>query len=217
MSAQETVLTQVEMRFRGKTVMENGKPKLDEKTGEKIVVKERENFSLQLPLLTMQGLMGIAQEGSEKAKDALLLAINSVIIAQAKKQVDEGVNAQSELDLTKLSWEVIAELSASDLSDSSAAPSKEVLEKLAADYIAIMPTVLGVSTEVAKAAAKEFQNKFRTVKLRPDLLERLHGRLVSWFSSTEKTEEFAEAFEWLSNKATSYIEEGRKASMADLF
>ena len=214
---QATVLTTVEMRFRGKTKIDpaTNKPAVDEK-GEKIVVKDRENFSLQLPLLTLAGVGEIISNGSDKAKDAILNAVNLVIQAQAKKQVDEGVSDQASLDMSVLDWEKISELSASEMSE-SAAPTKEVLDALATDYVAIMPTAIGVSTEQAKAAAKEFAAKFRNVKLRPDMVEKLLGRLATWFEATSKQEQFAEAYDWLATRATSYIEEAKKKSESEMF
>ena len=215
--AQATVLTSVEFRFRGKPVIdpETKKPKVDEK-GAKIMVKDRENFELQVPYLTIDGIQLLLQEGNDKEKDAVLSAVNQIIFNQAKRQVDEGVAVQTDLDLSKLDWKYIAELSASDLTESTA-PTKEMLEAMVADYVAVMPAAVGISTESAKTAGKEFQAKFRNVKLRTDLVEKLLSRLTQWYQATEKQEEFADTFEWLANKATSYIEEAKKAGANDIY
>ena len=215
--AQATVLTSVEFRFRGKPVIdpETKKPKLDEK-GNKVTVKERENFSLQVPFLTLDGVSNVISSGNDKEKDAILSAVNQIIFNQAKRQVDEGVTNQSDLDQGKLDWKYIAELSASDLTESSA-PSKEMLEAMAADYIAVMPAAIGISTESAKTAAKEFQAKFRNVKLRSEFITKLLGRLTQWYEVTEKQEEFEAVFEWLANKGAAYIEEADKANANDIY
>lgn len=206
---QATVLATYEMQFRGKSV-------IDPVTKEKTIVKTRENFKVQLPYLTLAGVSAIVETGNDKAKAALLNAANAIIIAQAKKQVDEGANSQAELDLSKLDWTYISELSASDMTESTS-PTKEMLDALAADYINIMPALIGISTDSAKNAAGAFANKFRNVKLRSDMLGKLIERLSQWFEATQKQEEFADAYEWLVNKANTYIQESEKAEAADLY
>lgn len=215
--AQNIVTTVAEFFFRGKSITDTstGKPKVDAK-GEKVIVKDRENFKLQLPFLSLDGILEITTIGTDQAKTALLGAVNRVIYAQAKKQVDEGVSDQVGLDAAKLSWDYIAQLSASELTESTS-PSKEVLAAIEADYVAIMPTAQGISLEAAKAAGKEIARKFSTYRNSTEILPKLQARLAQWFEATERQQEFAEAFDWLNNKASAYLEESTKAASGELF
>lgn len=213
---QPIVMATVEMNFRGKAQVDaNGKKVLDA-AGKTVIVKDRANFSVQLPLLTRDGAVEILSTGSDKAVDCALKALNTVIFSQAKRQIDETetINSQEGLDLAKLDWNYIATLSASELSE-SAAPTKEILEALATDYILVMPTLTGISIELAKGGAAYFAGKFRTIKLRKDMLVKLSARLATWYEATSRGEEFAEAFDWLQTKASNYIEECDKSETAE--
>lgn len=214
--SQPIVMAAVEMMFRGKAQLDDKGNKVLGEDKKPVIVKDRANFKVQLPLLTKDGALEILTTGNDKAVDAALKALNSVIYAQAKRQVDENetISGQEGLDLSKLTWDHIATLSASELSE-SAAPSKEVLEALAADYILVMPTLLGISIELAKGGAAHFTSKFRNIKLRADMLGKLSSRLTTWFEATDKAQEFAEAYDWLQTKAANYIEEAQKSESAD--
>lgn len=214
--SQHIVMSQVEMAFRGKAQLDAAGKKVLGEDKKPVIVKDRSNFKVQLPLLTREGAMDILVNGNDKAVDAALKAFNSVIYVQAKRQVDENetINSQEGIDLSKLTWEHIATLSASELSE-SAAPTKEVLEALVADYVLVMPTLAGISIELAKGGAAHFANKFRTAKMREDMLAKLSERLTMWFEATSKAEEFAEAYDWLTTKAANYIEELQKSATAD--
>jgi hypothetical protein len=214
--SQPIVMALVEMMFRGKAKLDAAGNKVLGEDKKPVIIKERQNFKVQLPLLTRDGAVEILTTGNDKSVDAALKAMNSLIYAQAKRQVDENetIDSQEGIDLSKLSWDYIASLSASELSE-SAAPSKEVLEALAADYVSVMPTLVGISVELAKAGAAHFTSKFRNIKLRDDMLGKLSTRLTTWFEATDKAEEFAEAYDWLQTKAANYIEEAQKSATAE--
>ncbi len=209
--AQDVVLANYLMTFRGKaqTTMVDGKPV-------KTIVKERENFSVQLPFLTDEGLAAILAGDDVKQRDAIRNACNNLIAQVARKQVAEGAKSQADLDMAGLSWAAVANMSASDLNETSA-PTKEELEALAADYEAIMPAAVGISQDAAKQAAVHFRNKYRTVKLRDDMLAKLVSRLGEWYDKTANAEQHAETFEWLVTKAQNYIEEAQKANSNEMF
>lgn len=210
--AQDVVLAKYLMTFRGKAVTvagDDGKPV-------KKIVKERDNFEVQLPFLTDEGLAAILMGDDVKQKDAIRNAANSLIAQVARKQVAEGAKNQADLDMAALSWASIANMSASDLNETSA-PTKEELDALADDYTAIMPAAVGISVEAAKLASSHFRNKFRTVKLRDDLITKLLARLGEWFEKTADQDKYAETFDWLVAKGASYVEETKKATAEDMF
>jgi hypothetical protein len=211
---QAIVMAPVEMQFRGKAQVDAAGKKVLDAEGKSIIVKDRANFTLQLPYLTKDGVADILASANDKAVDAVLKAVNGVIYQQAKAQVDENseLKDNTSLDLTKLSWDFISTLSTSELSGSTS-PSKEVLEAMAADYVAIMPALTGCSMEAAKHVSAIIVQKVGKHKHNEKLLPQLLKRLGQWFEATEKQEEFAEATEWFTTRIESHIKD--LAALAD--
>lgn len=172
---------------------------------------KRPSVTLQLPYLTLQGLIAIINHGDEKQVALVLETLRTPIVDQAKAQVDENETiTQDTLDLSKLSWEAISALEPA--ARKGGGIPKEVWEAFTADYIAVMPTVVNRTVEQVTRAATLLANKLSACKGNKPVLTFLRSHLDLYFAATAKAEEFVGCYEFLINKADSLL----KADDAEL-
>lgn len=185
---------------------------------------KRPSVTLQLPFLTLAGVAAIINmkmiqvaddankedpaviaaikhnKSVENQQELLLSELESTVYVQARSQVNDNVDINQEtLDLSKLSWEFIANIPKAERK--GAGISKEVWEAFVADYIAIMPALIGRDVEKVTNAATLLSKRFQPVKTVKKVISQLKEYLDIWFSNTASAEDLAEVYEFLSKKA----------------
>ncbi len=166
---------------------------------------KRAAVTVQLPFLTLQGLIDIINAGDEKQVALVLETLRQPVIDQAKAQVDDNeAITQDTLDLSKLSWAAISALEPA--ARRGGGIPKEVWEAFVVDYIAVMPTVVNRTVEQVTRAATLLANKLSACKGNKPVLSFLRSQLDLYFAATSKAEEFVSCYEFLINKADSLLQ-----------
>ena len=175
---------------------------------------KRPSVELAIPVPTIDGILAILSAGG-KALDLLQEAMYNVIYDQARAQVDvdESID-QSKLDLTKLSWEAIANLPKAERTATGI--PKEVWEEFGKDYIEVMPAVSGKSAEAIGNASKLLVGKLQGCKTNKKILSFLKEQIAVWFAHTANAENFADVYEFLDKKAETLLKADDSALLANL-
>lgn len=164
----------------------------------------RDTVILQVPALTPAGLVNALHD--TKQMEYILDIINGEISQAAREQVNDTakpVNKQEELDMSKLSIEFLANEPAGDRRGRGI--PKEVWEDFAADYMAIMPELIGKSKESVANAVKLFAGRLQGCKNSKPVLGVLEKYLQVWFSNTENAEAFGEVYAFLNSKIETFL------------
>ena len=161
---------------------------------------KRPSVTIALPFLTLAGVAGIINSGDEKQHELLLSALEDVIYVQAREQVNADVNVSSEsLDYSKLTWDFISKIPKAERR--GAGIPKEIWEAFAADYISIMPGLIGRDVEKVTNAATILTKRFQPVKTVKKVISQLSDYLDVWFANTANADDLAEVYEFLKKKA----------------
>jgi hypothetical protein len=173
--------------------------------------KKRESLELQLPFITLEGLIAIINEGEPRQVSLLLETLRTPVLEQAKAQVDEDAAiTQDTLDVAKLTWAEISRLEPA--ARRGGGIPKEIWEAFTADYLEVMPAATQRSIERITVAAAMLGNKLSSCKGNKPVLKFLREQLDVYFASTTKAEEFVGCYEFLTNKADTLL----KADDAEL-
>ena len=175
---------------------------------------KRPSVELAIPVPTIDGILAILSNGG-KALDLLQEAMFNVIYDQARTQVDtdESID-QSKLDLTKLSWDAIANLPKAERTGTGI--PKEVWEEFGKDYIEVMPAVSGKNAEAVGNASKLLVGKLQGCKTNKKILAFLKEQIAVWFAHTPNAENFADVYEFLDKKAETLLKADDAALLANL-
>ena len=161
---------------------------------------KRPSVELELKFLTLAGVAAIINGTDEKQQELLLSALDDIILVQAREQVNANPEiSQETIDFNKLTWEFIASIPKAERR--GAGISKDVWEAFTADYISIMPGLIGRDVEKVTNAATILAKRFQPVKTVKAVISQLKNYLDIWFSNTANAEELAEVYEFLSKKA----------------
>ena len=176
---------------------------------------KRPSVTLQVNVLTLQGLVAILEGGNEKQINLVLETLQTPIIDQVRTQVEENeAITQETLDVSKLSWEAISKLEPATRRGGGI--PKETWEAFIVDYIEVMPAVTGKTKEQITRAATLLSNKFSAVKGAKPILQFLRTQLDLYLSSTSKAEEFAACYEFLAKKADDLLQASDETLLANL-
>jgi len=183
----------------------------DEATG---LESKRPTVELSIPVPSVEGIIAIIEAGG-KGLDLLLEACAEVVITQAREIVnaDEKISQES-LDLSKLSWEHIANLPKAERRGGGI--SKDVWEEFAKDYVAVMPQATGKSVEQVTNASKILLTKFSQVKTNKPVLDMLKGQLAIYLNASQQAETYAECVQFLTEKADTLLKMDDAALLANL-
>ena len=172
--------------------------------GEKTKVK-RPTVELVVPVVTLDGLIKLLNEGDATKIAGLLSVLENVIYTEAKAQVDDDeAITQEKLDVSKLTLDYI--LSLPPTQRSITAPSEEQWKLFEADYPAVMAAVQTDKTAQQIALARDiFLKKLNPAKEKLDLIKVLKGYLSLWFTNSSNQEDLAIVFEYLNNRADNML------------
>lgn len=183
------------------------------KTNKELGVK-RNTVTLKLPFPTPAGIVAILEAGG-KQLDLLLETAAEVIISQAREQVNaKDPFTQDDLDLSKLSWEAIANMPKAERRGGGIAA--EIWEGFQKDYLEIMPGLTGKTPEQVLNAAKLFVAKLNPCKSNKRVLTVLRAQLSLWYENTKAQEEYSSVFEFLDGKIDTLLKVDDQAMLDNL-
>lgn len=172
---------------------------------------KRPSVELTIPVPTIDGVVDILTRGVDKEVNLLMDAIRSVVIDQARQQVNDKEDiSQETIDLDSLTWEAIANMPPAARRGGGIA--KETWEEFGKDYATVMLAVTGKTAEQIGNAVKILIAKFQPVKTNKKVLAFFKEQIALYAANTPNAEDFQECIEFLSNK----VEELLKADEASL-
>ncbi len=164
---------------------------------------QRPAVSIKAGVPSVEGIVNILQAGGkqlELLQDALYDVVRSALASWVS---DDEKASQETLDLSKFTWEAIANQPREDRRASSITP--EQWAAFAADYQAVMPGVANKSAEQVANATVVFLKKFSIVKTNKPVIEALKTQLAMYAENSPNAEEHAEILELLVRKADTYL------------
>lgn len=175
---------------------------------------KRDPLELPIPYPSVQGIIDILEAGG-KQLELLMDAVEYVVTQQARAMIsdDFSINATN-LDVSKLSWDYIANMPKAERSGGGIA--KEVWDDFAADYVKTMPAATGKTVEQVTRAAKLLQGKFAAVKTNIPVLELLMDQLAIYANNSKRADEFVGCVEFLVDKADKLINTTPEELLANL-
>ena len=174
----------------------------DEKTGLEVENK-RPTIELELPLITVQGVVAALQAGG-KQLELVIEACRQVQLDRARELVNEDESVTSEnFKYEEISWAKIAELPKAQRRGGGI--DKETWEAFGKDYVAVMPAATGKSEEQVTNAAKILLNKFQAVKNSKPHLKLLSEQLAIYLNTSPNAEQFSECVAFLVGKADTFL------------
>jgi hypothetical protein len=189
------------------------KKKEKNEKGEEVVIPAPEAVEATVPMLGINEVTQILLAGSDKAKELLLEAVNTIILSQARNLVDDDVEkARAEgLPAEQLTWEFIANIPPA--SRRGGGIPDEVWEVFTKDYVETM-VHHGKTKEKAETGAKILVKRLNPVKDNKKVVEALKGNVAMWFNNTEQKEELAQVYEYLMQRADTLLEKDEDAVLA---
>lgn len=169
---------------------------------------QRPAVEVEVPVPSYNGLVQILSNAEtpvgKKAFDLLQQAAAQVIIGELRSYVADNANAsQDTIPWDKFTFEAIAQIPQGIRGVSAIA--KELWEKFAKAYVAVMPALTNSSPEIAAARVSVMVQKFRPLTGNPDrkkIIENLMATLAIFVdSSAPDMEEFSPILEFLTKKA----------------
>ena len=182
---------------------------------------------LYLPLPKTDRLVQILQGGEEFAKERELLlgAVNDVIYAQARAQINAFREADANkdtpitaavLNYDKLDWTAIANMPKGERGTS--VPSDEDIKTFLDSYLEVMPEATGKDKSKIENHVALFQSRFKKQRSQKELLEVFQSALGIYAGavSDEVLEDNMAVVEYFSNMLARYLKSEEKITMEDI-
>lgn len=187
------------------------------KTDKELGVK-RATVELDLPVLSMEGLVYILQneDGKQDKAQALIFdALAEVVYDQARSLVNakEDIN-QENFPLDQVSWDFIANMPKAERRGGGI--SKETWDEFAEDFATVMQAAAAKKPEQAALAAKILSRKFQEVKTNKPVIKTLQTQLGIYITATANGEQFADCVEFLNKKAETLLAVNDEDLLANL-
>jgi len=173
---------------------------------------QRPAVELKIPVPSFAGIVKVLQNyqsnpndaSAKKAFDLLISATADVVIGEVRSYVSDNANAnQDNIPWDKFTWQAIANIPQGVRGVSAIA--KELWDKFAKSYVAIIPTKSSATPEQAAARVGILVQKFRPLTGNPDrtkIIENLMSTLAVYTDAMgDAAEEFSPILEFLSKKA----------------
>ena len=164
---------------------------------------KRPNVTGQLPVPSAEGVIAILEKGGKEFKLLIDAAFDVVRgVAQEMVSSDENIKTLAELDMSKLSWEAIANMPEGDRRSSSI--PEEQWKGFVEDYVAVMPAMTNKSVEAVTNATLVYVKKFAQFKTDKDTLKKLQAQLAIYMES-KNAENFTDILELLNRRLETYL------------
>ena len=179
---------------------------------------KRDPVTLNVKTPSLQGVVRILEDGSEKEQQLLLEALADVIDVQVKAWVGDNADAsQATFDkaAAQFNFTAVAHMEKKDRRSSGIA--KEVWEAFAKKYQEIMPGITGKSVDAIKNATIVFLKKFSIIKTDKVTIKKLLPQLALFVEHADKEslEQFSEIIDTLNTKAEEYIKSDEIKTLVD--
>lgn len=176
---------------------------------------KRPTVTLALPFLTVDAIVDIFSQGDAKQINLVLDSCNQQIVAQARAMVNDKEDiSQENLDLTKLSWEAIANLPQAERRGGGIA--KEVWEDFFKDYAVTMKETAGKDDEQLERHVAILSKKFGTVRSNKKVLAAFNTFLDQYAAGTKELESFSECVDFLKTKIDTFLKADDAALLENL-
>ena len=164
---------------------------------------QRSPVKLTVGVPSVEGIIAILEKGGkelELLQDALYDVLQGVLRGYVADNEDA---AQDKIDLTKFTWEAIANQPREDRR--SATISEEQWAGFAADYAAIMPGVSGKTTQQVGNAVEVYLKKLTQVKTNKPVLKALEVQLGLYLDNSPNAANFEDVLEFLTRRLENYL------------
>ena len=193
-----------EYKFHFKTVK-------DKESG---IETKRPTIELKLPVPSVEGIIAILEAGG-KQLELLQSAVSDIVVAQARSLLSDNENMTADnFPYAQCTWEFVANMPEAEKRGRGI--PKEVWEEFAADYIEVMPSITGKTSEQVALAAKLFLNRFQQVKTNKPVIGKLREQLAIYANNSKQAENFADCVKFLDDKANDLLEADETALLANL-
>jgi hypothetical protein len=182
-------------------------------TEKEVTIKKPDPVELVIPELNLEDVAKIITQGDDKEKALLLEAVNAIVLAQARSLVDEDVEkARTEgIKNEELTWNFIANIPPATRRGGGI--PDEVWDAFVVDYTEVMQHH-GKTKEKAETGAKLLAKRFNPVKDNKKIVKALLENLMTWFTNTEKADDFKDVYETLTSKADTLLAKDEEAILA---
>lgn len=161
-------------------------------------------LELTIPLVTDEGLTtGI---NDEKVRAFIRSLVNDAITDEVRDQINDDTNpvdSQDKLRTDRLTLEFLANMPAAERRGGGIA--KETWEEFAKDYSEVMAAAAGKTPEQLQKMTRILTMRLAPVRLDKQVLAYVKEQLSLWFTSTQNQEDFAEVYEFLMQKADTFL------------
>lgn len=193
-----------EYKFHFKTVK-------DKESG---IETKRPTIEIKLPIPSVEGIIAILEAGG-KQLELLQSAVSDIVVAQARSLLSDNENMTADnFPYAQCTWEFVANMPEAEKRGRGI--PKEVWEEFAADYIEVMPSITGKTSEQVALAAKLFLNRFQQVKTNKPVIGKLREQLAIYANNSKQAENFADCIKFLDDKANDLLEADETALLANL-
>lgn len=178
---------------------------------------KRPTVELRLPVLSVEGIVDILQNGEDRPKELQLLldVLSEAVYDQARSIVnDDEAITQENFPMDKVTWAHIANMPKAERRGGGIA--KETWEEFVKDYVAVMPGATGKKAEAVATAGKLLLQKFAPVKTQKPVIQLLQGQLGIYLQASENAEQYADCVEFLNKKAETLLNMSEADYLANL-
>ena len=175
---------------------------------------KRPTIELKLPVPSVEGIIAILEAGG-KQLELLQSAVSDIVVAQARSLLSDNENMTADnFPYAQCTWEFVANMPEAEKRGRGI--PKEVWEEFAADYIEVMPSITGKTSEQVALAAKLFLNRLQQVKTNKPVISKLREQLAIYANNSKQAENFADCIKFLDDKANDLLEADETALLANL-
>lgn len=174
---------------------------------------QRATVQVKAGVPSIEGIVQILETGG-KGLELLQDAMYETIQAALRSWVSDNENASQEtLDLSKFSWDAIANQPREDRR--SGAISEEQWAAFSVDYASVMPSVTGKSAAQVGAAVEVFLKKFSLVKTNKPVLNILKVQLGLYMEHSPNASNFEDVLELLTRRIEAYLKADDATQLID--
>lgn len=181
------------------------------------VETQRESILLHIPVLSVEGIIDILENGDTRPKEFELLvsSLADVVINSVKDALAEDSTLTAEnFPLAKYTFAEIA--NAPESERASRGLDKELVAAFLVDYIEVMPAALGKDVKVVEKQAAIIQQRFNPIRnhaQKDQIISGFQKSLDLYAVSTKELETFAPVVESLQKRLKALSEQ--EVSMTD--
>lgn len=185
----------------------------DEDTG---VETKRPNIELKLPILSVEGIIEVLQNGG-KELELLQQAVYNVYADYAKSLINDDASLTTEnFPVQAVTWNAIANQPESERKGRGIA--KEVWEDFGKSYLDIMPGLTGKTLDQVKRQAAILLQKLNPLKnheKKEEILPKFKEALAMYINNAPDAEQFVGCVEFLNKKIDDILASDKESNLVE--